>query len=57
MPLRTACEQPEVSGYLERMSAHGRLIIDREGIRIHPDDITRVYIALNWIGTAETVSA
>jgi len=50
-PLRVACEEPEVQAYLRRMSEHGRLIIDRNGIRIHREDIARVIIALNWIDT------
>lgn len=53
-PLRTACEQPEVMSYLLKMNDHGRVIVDRDGIRIHPDDIARVFIALNWIDTPGT---
>jgi cytochrome P450/coproporphyrinogen III oxidase-like Fe-S oxidoreductase len=47
--LRSACGCPEVMSYLESMSEHGRLIIDRNGIRLHREDIAQTYIALNWI--------
>ncbi|MFG1698018.1 coproporphyrinogen-III oxidase family protein [Nonomuraea sp. NPDC049309] len=56
VPLRIACEQPEVMAYLERMNSHGRVIVDRNGIRIHPDDLARVFIALNWIDTPDTTA-
>jgi coproporphyrinogen III oxidase-like Fe-S oxidoreductase len=48
-PLRTACERPEVMAYLTRMNEHGRVIVDKHGIRLHPDDRARIFIALNWI--------
>ncbi|MER6002918.1 hypothetical protein ABT120_30410 [Nonomuraea angiospora] len=48
VPLRTACSDPEVMAYLERMNEHGRVIVDR-------DDIAQIFIALNWITTTNEV--
>lgn len=49
--LWSACEDPQVSWYLELMSEHGRLIADDDGIRLLRQDISQVYVALNWIAT------
>jgi oxygen-independent coproporphyrinogen-3 oxidase len=50
-PLRVACSHPEVNAYLKKMTKYGRLIVDRTGIRIRREDISRVYVGLNWIET------
>ncbi|MGV9377512.1 hypothetical protein ACWDRB_16935 [Nonomuraea sp. NPDC003707] len=42
--------------YLERMNEHGRVIVDRNGIRLHRDDIAQIFIALNWITTPDTTT-
>jgi coproporphyrinogen III oxidase-like Fe-S oxidoreductase len=49
MSLREACKHPDVLSYLRRMRRHGDVLIDREGIRLRREDISKTYIALNWI--------
>ncbi|MEV4353053.1 coproporphyrinogen-III oxidase family protein [Nonomuraea sp. NPDC049625] len=56
VPLRTACSDPEVMAYLERMNERGRVIVDRNGIRLHRDDIAQIFIALTWITTPDTTT-
>jgi len=51
-PLRVACSHPDVSAYLKKMTRYGQVIVDRTGIRIRREDISRVYVGLNWIETA-----
>jgi oxygen-independent coproporphyrinogen-3 oxidase len=49
VPLRTACEDPEVYAYLEKMSRYGELIVDGTGIRVRREDLTRMFVALSWV--------
>lgn len=49
VPLRTACEDPEVFAYLEKMGRYGELIVDRNGIRLWRADMAPTYVALSWI--------
>ncbi|MDQ3274147.1 MAG: hypothetical protein M3Q39_03715 [Actinomycetota bacterium] len=51
--LRTACAQPEVLAYLERMSRYGRLMVDRRGIRLQVEDMAATYVALSRIDAPE----
>src|ERR1700712_4681773 len=46
--LWTALEFPEVKGYLELLGEHARLITDEAGIRFAREDISRVFISMNW---------
>ena len=54
IPLRTACEEPEVYAYLERMSRYGELVVDRNGIRVRREDMARMFVALSWIDLPNT---
>jgi len=49
MSLREACKHPDALAYLRNMRKHGDVIIDGTGIRLRREDISKTYIALNWI--------
>lgn len=54
VPLRTACQAPAPLDFLRRVKSHGRLLVDRTGIRIPREDMAATYVALSWIDLAAT---
>jgi putative oxygen-independent coproporphyrinogen III oxidase len=45
-----AISEPAVAAYLDRLAHVARVIRDADGIRLHPDDMARAQITLNWVG-------
>nr|ACS83774.1 coproporphyrinogen III oxidase [Nonomuraea sp. WU8817] len=51
--LRAACEEPELNAFLTRVNEFGRLVVDRDGIRLadenRSDVLSRTFAAMGWV--------